>query len=139
MTVIAGICSAGMALAFVYSQGPIVARVSRVEAGQTMKLAVAQNKALTGSYDVSQDGTIVLKGVGPVKVAGMSAKAAADRIAGKLGLSQQPEADAKVSVETANLFAVFAVNAVALIGGALINLGLSGLPDDEKGYVGDPL
>ena len=136
MTIIAGICSAGMSLAFVYSQGPIVARVSRVEAGQTLKLAVAQNEGLTGSYDVSRDGTIVLKGVGPVEVGGMSAKAAADKIAGILRLSQQPEADAMVSVETANIFAVFAVNAVALIGGALINLGYPAYLMTKKGTWG---
>jgi hypothetical protein len=122
MTIIAGICSAGMSLAFVYSQGPIVARVSMVEAGQTLGLVVAQNKTLTGNYHVSAGGTIVLKGLGLVEVAGMSAKAAADRIAGKLGLSQQPEADAKVSVEANNILAVFPVNAIALLGGALINL-----------------
>lgn len=122
MTIIAGICSAGMALAFVYSQGPIVARVSRVEAGQTLKLGVVENKTLSGSYTVSADGTIALPGAGPIEIAGMSAKAAADRIAAKLGLSQQPEADAKVSVETGNILAVFAVNAIALMGGAVINL-----------------
>ena len=136
MTVIAGICSAGMALAFVYSQGPIVSRVSRVEAGQTIKLAVAQNETLTGSYQVSQDGTIVLKGVGPVEVAGMSAKAAADRIAAKLGFGEQIEADAKVSVETGNIFAVFAVNAISLIGGALINLGYPAYMMTKKGTWG---
>jgi hypothetical protein len=136
MTVIAGICSAGMALAFVYSQGPIVARVSRVEAGQTIKLAVAQNETLTGSYQVSQDGTIVLKGVGPVEVAGTSAKAAADRIAAKLGFGEQIEADARVSVETGNIFAVFAVNAISLIGGALINLGYPAYMMTKKGTWG---
>ena len=52
----------------------------------------------------------------------MSAKAAADKIAGVLGLSQQPEADAKVRVETGNILAVFPVWAVALFGGALVNL-----------------
>ena len=139
MTVIAGICSAGMALAFVYSQGPIVSRVSRVEAGQTIKVAVAQNKTLNGSYQVSQDGTIVLKGVGPVEVAGMSAKAAADRIAAKLGSGEQIEADAKVSVETGNMLAVFAVNAISLIGGAFDQSRLPRLHDDEKRDLGTAL
>lgn len=136
MTIVAGICSAGMSLAFVYSQDPIVARVSRVEAGQTLKLAVVQNEALSGNYDVSRDGTIVLKGVGPVEIAGMSAKGAADKIAGVLRLSQQPEADAMVHVETGNIFAVFAVNAIALIGGALINLGYPAYLMTKKGTWG---
>jgi len=136
MTIIAGICSAGMSLAFVYSQDPIVARVSRVEAGQTLKLAVAQNEALSGSYDVSREGTIALKGVGPVEIAGLSAKGAADKVAGALRLSQQPEADAMVHVETGNIFAVFAVNAVALIGGALINLGYPAYLMTKKGTWG---
>ena len=52
----------------------------------------------------------------------MSAKAAADKVAGILNLSQQPEADAKVQAETANILAVFPVWAVALLGGALINI-----------------
>ena len=138
MTVIAGICSAGMSLAFVYSQGPIVARVSMVETGQTLKLTVAENKALTGNYVVSADGTIALKGAGQVEVAGLSAKAAADRIAGKLGLSQQPEADAQVSVGTNNILAVFPVNALALIGGALINIIYPAYLMTKKGTWGIP-
>ena len=122
MTVIAGITSAGMSLAFVYSQGPIVARVSMLEAGQPVQLAVADNKTLTGRHVIAPDGTLALKGVGAVQVAGMSAKAAADKIAEQLGLSQQPEAEAKVSVETGNIFAVFSVYAVALLGGAVVNI-----------------
>jgi hypothetical protein len=122
MTVIAGITSAGIMLAFVYSQGPIVARVSMLNPGGTVKLAVDGNKTLTGSYPIAQDGTIALKNIGPVRVAGMSAKAAADKVAGILNLSQQPEAEAKVQAETANILAVFPVWAVALLGGALINI-----------------
>jgi hypothetical protein len=122
MTIIAGVTSAGIMLAFVYSQGPIVARVSMLEPGGTVKLAVADNKTLTDSYKIAADGTIALKNLGAVHVAGMSAKAAADKVAGILKLSQQPEADAKVQAETANILAVFPVWAVALLGGALVNI-----------------
>ena len=122
MTVIAGVTSAGIMLAFVYSQGPIVARVSMLRAGRTVQLTVADNKTLTGSYVVAPDGTIALKDIGLVHVADMNAKAAADKIAGVLGLSQQPEADAKVRVDIANILAVFPVWAIALLGGALVNI-----------------
>jgi hypothetical protein len=122
MTVIAGVLSAGIMLAFVYSQGPIVARVSILEPGATLELAVTDNKPLTGSYPVSPEGEIALKGLGTIHVADMSAKAAADKIAAMLHLSQQPEKDAKVRVETTNILAVFPVWAVGLLGGALINI-----------------
>jgi hypothetical protein len=122
MTVIAGILSAGIMLAFVYSQGPIVARLSILEPGKTLELAVIDNKTLTGSYLIAQDGTIALNDLGTIHVAGMSAKAAADLIAERLDLPQQPESEAKVRVETANVLAVFPVWAVGLLGGALINI-----------------
>jgi hypothetical protein len=124
MTIIAGITSAGIMLAFVYSQGPIVARISIVEPGKTIKLAVADNKTLSGDYRVAEDGTVTLKGerAAPITIAGLTAKAAADRIAGILGLSQEPEAEAKVRVETPNILAVFAVWAVGLLAGAVINI-----------------
>ncbi len=122
MTIVAGVTSAGMSLAFVYSQGPITSRMCLVEPQRSVKLTVEGNKTLSHEYLVAQDGTIALTDVGPIQVAGMSAKAASDKIAGVLGLSQQPEADAKVSVVTGNIFAVFSVYAVALLGGAVINI-----------------
>jgi hypothetical protein len=122
MTIIAGITSAGIALAFVYAQGPIVARMNVLKAGGTMELAVTNNKSLNGSYRVASDGTISLQQLGPVPVAGMSAKAAADKIAGLLKLPQEPESEAAVRVETANILAIFPVWAVALFGGAVINI-----------------
>jgi hypothetical protein len=122
MVVIAGITSAGIMLAFVYSNGPIISRVSLIQPGAKVEVAVTGNKELSHSYIVSQDGTITLKDVGTVQVAGISAKATADKIADLLHLAQVPERDAKVRVETANILAVFAVSAVALLGGVLINL-----------------
>lgn len=122
MAIMTGILSAGLTLAFVYSQGPIVSRVSMLESGTIVKLSVAGDKSLTGSYPIASDGTIAIKDVGTVHVAGISAKAAADRIAGVLNLPQQPEADAKVRVETANILAAFSVWAVGLLGGAMVNI-----------------
>jgi hypothetical protein len=122
MTIIAGIASAGLWLAFIYSQGPIVSRVSMVEAGQSISLAVSGEKNRSGEYLVGQDGSIAIDGIGSVQVAGMSAKAAADRIAGALGLSQEPETHAKVQVTTGNILAVFPVWAIGALSGALLNL-----------------
>jgi hypothetical protein len=120
MTVVAGITSAGIMLAFVYSHDPIVTRVTLVQPGGPVKLSVAGNAKLTGTYAVAADGTIAMPDAGSIDVGGLTAKAAADKIAAALHLAQQPEA--KVSVETPNVLAVFAVWAVGLLGGAVINL-----------------
>jgi hypothetical protein len=122
MVIVAGVTSAGIFLAFVYSQGPIIGRVSTLHAGGDVKLVVTGQKSLTGSYSIARDGTIRLEKLGAVKVAGLSAKAAADKIASLLKLRQQPEADAMVRAETADVMAVFPVWAVGLCGGALINI-----------------
>ncbi len=122
MAIVAGITSAGIMLAFVYSQGPIVARVSTVEIGKTMKLNVADNKALSREYSVVQNGTIALNDkIGAVKVAGLTAKEAGDLVADKLGIVQT-EADPKVTVDAQNILAILPVQAVGLLGGALINV-----------------
>lgn len=123
MAIIAGVTSAGIMLAFVYGQGPIVARVSVLEPGQSAQITVVDNTNLSGEYSISDDGEATLPDIGPIKIGGMTAKAAADKIADLLKLSQQPEAEARVRVETSNVLAVFPVWAVALLGGALINLG----------------
>lgn len=122
MVVIAGVTSAGLLFAFVYSQGPIVARVSMLEAGGKMNLTVRGKPGLSGAYAIAEDGTIALPGQAAVNVAGLSAKAAADRVAESLHLPQQPEAEASVRVETSNILAIFPVWAVGLLGGALINV-----------------
>jgi hypothetical protein len=124
MTVVAGITSAGLLLAFVYSQGPIVARVSILESGCVIDLAVAGDKGLSHKYMIAQNGTLTLEQNGKrdsIHVAGLTAKAAADSIAEHLGISQV-EADPKVTVDAGNIFAVFAVQAIGLLGGALINV-----------------
>ena len=66
--------------------------------------------ALSGRYSVAADGSIALKnaekdgaaikGVEPVKVAGMNAKEAADKIAAALGVPEKSETDAKVTLTT---------------------------------------
>lgn len=124
MTIIAGVTSAGIMLAFVYSQDPIVSRVSKVEVGQNITLTVKDNKAVSGEYPVAQDGTIALRGEKSgetVKVAGLSAKAAADSVAEALSI-QQTEEKRVVRVDAHNIFAAFPVQAAGLLGGALINI-----------------
>jgi len=118
MAVVAWVCSAGILLAFVYGQGPIVARVSVVRPGDRVKITVADRPELTGDHTLSSDGTFILPDVGPFEIGGLTAQAAADKIAGFLGL---PSGDA-VRVETNNTLAIFAVWAVALLGGAIVNL-----------------
>jgi len=122
MAIIAGVTSAGIMLAFVYSQGPIVARVSTVEIGKNMKLAVAGNDAITHEYSVANDGTIALGGkIGSVRVAGLTAKEAGDLVAKKLDIVQTDD-DPKVTVDAENILAILPVQAVGLFGGALINV-----------------
>jgi hypothetical protein len=148
MTVIAGVFSAGLWLAFIYSQGPIVSRIVVLEAGGKLQLAVAENQALSKDYSIAPDGTITLAGANqPIPVAGMTAKAAADKIAGVLNLleqphlkpdakptdwidiivgsvgpSPQPETNSRVRVEYSNIWAIFAVWAAAAFSGAMLNL-----------------
>jgi hypothetical protein len=121
MAILSGVFSAGIWLAFVYSQGPIVSRVSMVEPATTVDVHVKGNAGLSGSYRVNQDGNMELNGK-PIQVAGLSAKAAADKIAGELGLPQRTETEASVRLETGNILAVFPVWAVGLLCGALLNL-----------------
>jgi hypothetical protein len=123
MTIVAGVTSAGIMLAFVYGQGPIVARVSVLQSGKPVKITVIDYPKLTNDYTISPAGTITLPDIGPIEVRGMTAKAAADKIAGILHLSRQPEADARVRVETQDILAVFAVWAIGLLGGTAVNLG----------------
>jgi hypothetical protein len=169
MTVIAGITSAGLWLAFIYCQGPIQSRISIVEKGtkidvsfvadtklcekflidkngkvslkdagaaQTEKRNDAEaakkiSEVLTGRYLVDDSGSITLsdakkdplpiKGLAPIEVAGLSAKAAADKTAGVLGLPQ-PESDPDVKINTPSVLAVFPVWAAGAFSGAMLNL-----------------
>jgi len=130
MTIIAGVTSAGIMLAFVYSQGPIVARVSMVESGQTIKLGGVQEikgviSVNPAGYPVDSNGDIVLvfgkNEEVDVHVGGLTAKAAADRINGVIE-GKTKAWNQHISVDVPNIFAVFPVQAVGLLGGALINI-----------------
>ena len=124
MTIIAGVTSAGIMLAFVYSQGPIVARVSTIESGKSIGLSITGDDAASGNYAVGKDGAISLKvkkDLQSIKVAGLTAKAAGDKIAAALNISQT-EDDPKVTVDARNILAILPVQAVGLLGGALINV-----------------
>ena len=122
MTVIAGILSAFMAFAFVYSQDPIVANLSMVESGSTIAVTVAQDAKRTGPYTVDGDGAIDLGDLGTIAVGGMSASDASRRIAERLQAAS-PGTERKVLVATGSIPATFGVFAVGLLGGALVNIG----------------
>ena len=137
MTVIAGVLSSFMAFAFIYSQGPIVAHFSEVQPGSEVTVTVRfhdiqpdpaamttvyESDPLSGTYTVRDDGTIELKGVGSVQIGGMSAFAASERIVDLLG-GYRPSDRAEVRVETGSIPATFAVFAIGLLGGALVNIG----------------
>ncbi len=122
MTVVAGILSSFMAFVYVYSQGPIVSNLSRVESGATIDVLIDGRKDLSKEYTVAADGTIALDGVGHVAVAGTSAWDASARIAQRLGPSI-PVRDPHGLVQTGSIAATFGVFAVGLVGGALVNLG----------------
>jgi hypothetical protein len=122
MTVIAGVLSSFMEFAFVYSQGPIVARFSQVQPGSDVTITVAGKDDLTGKYAVRADGTVELPKVGPTVVGGLSAADAALRIAESLGFKYEV-IPADVQVETGSIPATFAVFAIGLVAGALVNIG----------------
>jgi hypothetical protein len=130
MTVIAGITSAGLWLAFIYCEGPIQSRVCIVESGADIDLSVKGREALSGKYSVAKDGSITLNNAekgsvaakgDPIKVAGLSEKDAADKIAGILGLPQ-PESKPNVRIKTPNVLAVFPVWAAGAFSGAMLNI-----------------
>jgi hypothetical protein len=108
-----------MAFVFVYSQGPIVAHFSDFEpkAEITVTMGVQKQKCT-----VSDDGAAEIAGVGPVQVGGLSAAVAAERIADRIR-SARPGDPPEVRVETGSITATFAVFAVGLVAGALLNIG----------------
>lgn len=120
MTVVAGILSSFMAFVFVYSQDPIVANLSIVEPGATIKITVDGHEELSGDYTVQSDGTISIS-KSDVSVGGLSASKAAARLKANGAAYGYDTSD--VRVETGSIPATFGVFAVGLIGGALVNLG----------------
>jgi len=134
MTVIAGVLSSFMAFAFVYSQDPVVSRFSEVQPNSEITVTVTmkddtapggkmKDKVLSGKYDVRGDGTMELKeNLGSVPIGGLTAFAASERIAEVVKNARSREV-AEVLVATGSIPATFAVFAVALASGALINVG----------------
>ncbi len=121
MTVIAGVLSTGTAFTFIYSQHPIVSNLSIVAADSTVAIAVDGRKDLSGSFRVGAGGTIALSDSVSVSIGGLRASKAADRIAERIGLVNDPEAPA-VKVDTGSIPANFGVWAVGLMAGAFVNL-----------------
>jgi hypothetical protein len=122
MTVVAGILSSFMSLAFVYSQYPIVANLSLLAPGKAIKVTVDGQPQVSGEYTLAGDGTLTLPGMDAVAVGGVSAWEASERISQRLA-SERSIAKPRVVVETGSIPATFGVFAVGLVGGALVNLG----------------
>jgi hypothetical protein len=82
------------------------------------------SKKLSNKYEIAQDGTITLPGVQPVKIAGQTAKKAAEKIAATMNLGEDPAKDIKnpISLRTLDTFAAFPVWAIVACSGALLNL-----------------
>jgi hypothetical protein len=121
MAVTAGVLSSFMAFVFVYSQAPIVAHFSDVEPQAEITITTGSQKQ---KCTVSDDGSVEIAGVGPVRVAGLTAAVAAEKIADRLR-SARPGDPPEVRVETGSITATFAVFAVGLVAGALLNIGFA--------------
>lgn len=121
MTVLAGILSACISFAFVYSQGPVVSRLSVVAPGRDVTVSIAGNEQRSGKHAVASDGTITIPGLGPIAVGNARAVDAAARIAERL--KAESGRDAEVLVATGSIPATFGAFAVGLMGGALVNIG----------------
>jgi len=119
MSIVAGVLSSCIAFVFVYSQGPIVANLSHISPGSSIDVTI---DAKAGKYDVAQEGTIELAGIGPTAVGGMSAQKAADTIKAAYATGSEPR-DVSVRVATGSIAANVAVWALAMLGGAVVNLG----------------
>jgi hypothetical protein len=124
MATLAGILSAGLAMSSVYSQAPIRANLSQVDPGSTITVAVKNNKTLSGDYPVDARGNLQLPDVGAIPVGGLKAVQASKLIGEQLAAAGVLSA-ADVRVETDSIAAVFAVTALGLIGGTLVNLGFA--------------
>ena len=122
MTVIAGVLSTGTAFVFVYCQDPIVANLSVVRPGGSVSLEVKEIPELKGDLVVEADGSLELAGLGKVPVGGLRAIDARRRIAEEIQRARGIVAP-KVKLETGSIPATFAVFAVGLFAGALVNIG----------------
>lgn len=119
MAVTAGLLSSFMAFVFVYSQGPIVAHFSDVDPHQEITVTLGPEKQ---KCTVASDGTVNIDGIGPVAVGGVTAAVAAQRIATSRLATRSGDLS-EIRVETGSISATFAVFAVGLMAGALLNIG----------------
>lgn len=119
MAAVAGVLSSFMAFVFVYSQAPIVAHFSDVEPRQEITVTIGVERQ---HATVSPTGTVNLPQVGSVSVGGLTAAVAAERIAERLRSAGSGDAS-EVRVETGSISATFAVFALGLMAGALLNIG----------------
>ncbi len=109
MTVIAGITSAGLWLAFIYCQGPIQSRVSIVNAGEKIDVSVAADEALCQKFRIGESGKIVVndgKEVEPAKMTDKEKGAASKKIAKALSGRYLVAADGSISLNDAEKNAV---------------------------------
>jgi len=121
MTVIAGILSTGTAFTFIYSQHPIVSNLSIVAAESVVTVDIDGRKELSGRRHVRPDGTVALSDSLTVPIGGLRASEAANRIAERIGVRDDP-ASPIVKVDTGSIPANFGVWAVGLMAGAIVNL-----------------
>jgi hypothetical protein len=119
MAVTAGVLSSFMAFVFVYSQGPIVAHFSDIEPNSEIAVTIGTQPQ---KCRVSDNGVAEIAGVGTVSVGGLTAASAAEEIADRIR-SAHPDDPPAVRIETGSITATFAVFAIGLVAGALLNIG----------------
>jgi hypothetical protein len=87
-------------------------------------LAKEISKKLSGKYEISKDGTLSFPGIAPLKIAGIRAKDAAEKVADAMGMPANPARELKnpISIRTLDTFATFPVWAIVACSGALLNL-----------------
>jgi hypothetical protein len=103
MTIIAGITSAGLWLAFIYCQGPIQSRVSMVESGEQIDVTVAADKRLCEKLAIA-DGKVVPRSGATVEAASGDDKEtekASEKIAAALTGRYTIAADGLISLKNA--------------------------------------
>ncbi len=122
MAAVAGLLSTGIAFSYVYSQDPIAANLSMIRPARTITVTIEENEELSGQREVRTDGTIDLPGVGPVSVAGLNARLASERIQEQLTASGVMKSST-VRIDTGSIVVTFAVFAVSLLSGAMVNIG----------------
>ncbi|MBN2295143.1 MAG: hypothetical protein JXM70_22125 [Pirellulales bacterium] len=119
MAVVAGILSSFCAFVFVYSQAPIVANMSHVNPDSTIDVTI---DGTAKSYQVDSEGEIKIEGIEAVVVGGMSAQKASEKIQAAFATGAASK-EVEVQVATGSIAANISVWALAMLGGAGVNLG----------------